>query len=244
MGIAIHQQLADAMAKQSVAAGAATPAVRGGDWQTAIVTAAPGNGTVSVGVIVARCLDSYPSPAVGDSVFLTQSSAGSWVAVGRISSADAGVGGQLFRRKTADDAVPDTLTLTNDTHLFMTVAANAIYTIDGQLFTLGADFTSDIRVGYSYPASAEIHFGGPGPGGALASGGQGNAEFVARQSPDALSTFVPYGTSTSRLGTPLKGLLIVGATAGTLRLQWARNATGGGAVTVRAASWLKLTRES
>lgn len=241
---AVTQQLADAMRQTAIQAGASSPDVRGADWQTAVVTAVNSDGTVNIGVIVARCLDSYALPAVGDLIYLTQSGAGNWVAVGRTSSASVGPGGFVFRRKTADDAVPNSLTLTTDTHLVAPVAANAVYTIDGFLFILGADFTSDFRLGYAFPASAEVHFGGPGPHTAVASGGGGDAEFVARQSPDGISNFIPYGTSTSRLGVPLKGLLITGGTAGNLSVQWARNVTGSGTVTVRAASWLKLHRMS
>lgn len=241
---AAARSLAGALRRQTVTVGAKTPSVRGSDVQKAVVTGVPGDGTVQVGVIVARALDGYPMPAVGDQVMLIESSQGSWWAAGRPATADVGIGQFQFARKTADDAVPNSLTMTNDSQLFLPVAANAVYTIDGQIFLLGADVTSDFRLGYSYPASAEIHFGGPGPHTGLTTGGGGDAEFVARQSPDVLSTFIPYGTSTSRLGFPLKGLLIVGATAGTLRVQWARNVTGSGAVTVRAASWLKLHRMS
>lgn len=241
---AVTQQLADALRKSAVQAGASSPDVRGADWQTAVVTAVNGDGTVNIGVIVARCLDSYAVPAVGDLIYLTQSGAGNWVAVGRTSSANAGVGGFVFRRKTADDAVPNSLTMTTDTHLVAPVAANAVYTVDGQIFLLSADFTSDFRLGYAYPASAEMHFGGPGPHTTMTVGGEADGEFVARQSPDAISTFIPYGSSTSRLGIPTKGLLITGGTAGNLSVQWARNVTGSGTVTVRAGSWLKLQRMS
>ncbi|MFE2600101.1 hypothetical protein ACFXCZ_27040 [Streptomyces sp. NPDC059396] len=243
-GHAAARALAGALRRQATQVGATTPGVRGGDWQTAVVTDVPSGGTVSVGPIVARCLDSYPSPAVGDLIFLAQSSSGGWVAVGRTTNADTGIGGSMFRLKTADDPVPNSTTLTDDTHLVVPVAAGAVYTIDGQLFTLGADFTSDLRLGYTYPAGAACHFSGPGPHTGITSGGGGDAEFVARQSPDGIAAYIPYGTSTSRLGVPLKGVLITGPTAGTFRVQWARNATGSGTVTVRAASWLKLTREA
>lgn len=238
------QQLADAVRKNAVQAGASSPEVRGADWQTAAVTAVNGDGTVNIGVIVARCLDSYSTPTVGDVIYLTQSGAGNWVAVGRTSSSSTGVGGFIFRRKTADDAVPNSLTMATDTHLVAPVTTNAVYTIDGQLFVLGADFTSDIRLGYAYPAGGELHFGGPGPHTTMAVGGEADGEFVARQSPDGIGTFIPYGTSTSRIGIPLKGLLITGGTAGNLSVQWARNVTGSGTVTVRAGSWLKLQRMS
>ncbi|MFE9003070.1 hypothetical protein ACFYOY_13155 [Streptomyces sp. NPDC007875] len=77
--------LADAIRLQAVTAGAAEPAVRGADWQTATVTAV-GTGTVDCGAITARRLESYQSPAVGDRIVIVQSGNGNWLAAGRTSS--------------------------------------------------------------------------------------------------------------------------------------------------------------
>ncbi|MBI0293283.1 hypothetical protein JBE04_01910 [Streptomyces sp. PRKS01-29] len=74
--------LADAIRLQAVTAGAAEPAVRGADWQTATV-AAVGAGTVDCGVVTARCLDSYQDRAVGDRVVIAQSGNGNWICLGR-----------------------------------------------------------------------------------------------------------------------------------------------------------------
>lgn len=78
--------LADAIRLQSVTVGTSTPAVRGADWQTAIVTAV-GVGTVDCGVITARRLESYQNPTVGDRIVITQSGNGNWLACGRTASA-------------------------------------------------------------------------------------------------------------------------------------------------------------
>lgn len=79
--------LADAIRDQAVRAGADTPLVRGADWQTVTVTAVNSDGTVNVGVIVARRLDSYASPQVGDIIYLSSSGAGNWIALGRAAVA-------------------------------------------------------------------------------------------------------------------------------------------------------------
>jgi hypothetical protein len=75
-------ELADAIRSGAIQAGADSPQVRGADWQTAVVTVVGTDGTVTAGGIIARRLASYTEPAVGDLIALTQSGAGSWLAVG------------------------------------------------------------------------------------------------------------------------------------------------------------------
>lgn len=76
-------QLAAGIASAARDAAGTDPLVRGADWQTATVTAVGTDGTVDIGSIRARRLDTYVNPAVGDQVILTQSGIGNWVALGR-----------------------------------------------------------------------------------------------------------------------------------------------------------------
>lgn len=79
--------LADAIASTARQQGEATPAVRGADWQTAIVTAVDATpGTVDCGAIRARRLPTYLVPAVGDQIVITRSGSGNWLAVGTLSA--------------------------------------------------------------------------------------------------------------------------------------------------------------
>ena len=82
--------LAHAMVGAATTAGATSTAVRGADWRLGIVTAV-GAGTVDVGQIRARRLDSYTLPTVGDQIVITQNSAGNWLAIGRTAANDSGV---------------------------------------------------------------------------------------------------------------------------------------------------------
>jgi len=84
------QQLAQGIAAASRQAGQDDPTVRGADWQTAVVTAVNGDGTVNVGAIRARCLDSYVAPSVGDQIVISQSGIGNWIAHGRLSTTTRG----------------------------------------------------------------------------------------------------------------------------------------------------------
>lgn len=83
----VAADFADALRQQVVQTAAAAPAVRGADWRTGTVTAVGTDGTVTIGVIKARRLDTYLNPAVGDLVMLTQSGNGNWLAIGRLATA-------------------------------------------------------------------------------------------------------------------------------------------------------------
>lgn len=90
IGQAGPADLARAIAGAATTAGATSTAVRGADWRLGVVTAV-GAGTVDVGQIRARRLDSYTLPAVGDQIVITQNSAGNWLAIGRTAANDSGV---------------------------------------------------------------------------------------------------------------------------------------------------------
>ncbi|MGW0780307.1 hypothetical protein [Streptomyces sp. NPDC002913] len=82
------QQLVDELARLAVDQGAAAPSVRGGDWRLATVASVGSGGTVTTtDGIVARRLDSYELPAVGDLIRIDQSGTGSWLALGRTAPA-------------------------------------------------------------------------------------------------------------------------------------------------------------
>lgn len=83
---ATTRDLAAAFQRKTIRTGAATPAVRGSDWRLATVTAV-GTGTVTADGIVARCMETYSAPVIGDLVRLDQSSSGNWLAMGRLASA-------------------------------------------------------------------------------------------------------------------------------------------------------------
>ncbi|MEU3613536.1 hypothetical protein ABZ725_14630 [Streptomyces sp. NPDC006872] len=84
-GESVRRDLAAAVQRAMVRTGQSTPAVRGADWETATVTAVNADGTVDAGGIedIRRMAD-YQAPAVGDLIKVTQSSAGNWLAEGRM----------------------------------------------------------------------------------------------------------------------------------------------------------------
>lgn len=80
-------QLASAVSDLVQRKGSSTPTVRRADWQTAVVTAVNSDGTVDIGDVRARRLETYLNAAVGDLIMVTQSGNGNWLAIGRTAPA-------------------------------------------------------------------------------------------------------------------------------------------------------------
>ncbi|MFE4658372.1 hypothetical protein ACFRFJ_17040 [Streptomyces hydrogenans] len=83
--------LAAALRRSIVTTGETEPSVRGADWRLATVSVVGVDGTITTSDgIVARRLQGYVGPAVGDLISITQSSSGSWLAKGKLESGDGG----------------------------------------------------------------------------------------------------------------------------------------------------------
>ena len=84
-----HRDLAWAVRQAARRVGEQSPTVRGSDWRQAIVQTVNADGTVTtVDGIVARRMHTYLAPAAGDVIVVTVSSAGDWIAAGRMASGD------------------------------------------------------------------------------------------------------------------------------------------------------------
>jgi hypothetical protein len=87
-GNATKRELAAAIARRAQRVGEQSPSVRGSDWSGAVVTAVNPDGTVDAdGLEDIRCMETYSQPAVGDLIYITQSSSGNWLAWGRTAGA-------------------------------------------------------------------------------------------------------------------------------------------------------------
>lgn len=83
------QTLADELARQAASIGASTPEIRGGDWRLATVATVGASGTVTTtDGVVARRLESYLNPVVGDLIRIDASSSGDWTTPGRTAATD------------------------------------------------------------------------------------------------------------------------------------------------------------
>lgn len=86
--IAVHADLADALQQQAIQAGANAPAVRGADWRLAVVVTVGTDGTVTTtDGIIARRMATYLTPAASDTIVVSISSSGNWLAHGRTAPA-------------------------------------------------------------------------------------------------------------------------------------------------------------
>lgn len=157
----------------------------------------------------------------------------------------AGVGQVQFVRKTADETVTSSATPQNDDHLFLPVAANAVYLVEVVLMSLDAgDFVGDITTAFAYPTGTTAHVTGAGPHNTdLSAGSNSNTEWIARQGQTGTSsTATPYGAGTITTGLVIKAQIATGGTAGTLQLQWAQNVSNATGTTVKAGSWMRMER--
>lgn len=78
--------LADILYSQVRQASDQDPSIRGADWRLAVVASVEATGTVTTtDGIIARRTDLYVTPVVGDTIILTISGIGNWLAIGRMA---------------------------------------------------------------------------------------------------------------------------------------------------------------
>lgn len=230
--------LAGALQRQVKQVGASTPSVAGGDWQTAVVTGVPGDGTVEVGAIIARCAGSYPMPAVGDTVFLARSGSGGWAAVARVDPGIDSVGQSRSCYKQVSTPRASNTVNTADPDLQLGVAANAVYKLDGWIITSNTAMVGDLKCSVT------------GPAGALGRWQLVLPSTTAAADPDAvrvasaaLGSTLAYGNATTgQSGGRLSGTIVTAAAAGTCAFSWAQQTSDATATNILIYSWMTLTR--
>ncbi|WP_051766108.1 hypothetical protein [Streptomyces sp. NRRL F-5135] len=232
---------ATGLIQASRTAGATDPQVRGADWRTGTVTAAPGDGTVAVGTIVARCLDSYTAPTVGDQIIISQAGSGNWIALGRTSSGGQLVGQSVFARKTANTTRASTATTSADPHLVLPVAASATYEISGMLVYNSTGLTGDLKLGITGPSGATGWWGTYAP--SISATAEPS---TLRPLAQDLATERTYGAgwSSANGAMLLHGLVVTSATAGSVSVNWSQNTSDAVGLTLYANSYLTLTRRA
>lgn len=142
-----------------------------------------------------------------------------------------------FVRKSADESVASSTVLQNDDHLFLPLAANGTFVVEGLLVYNGQTFAAgpgDLKVDWTLPAGATMRWVRNGPGSNTPNG----IDLVVTDNATirALGT---YGAATD-VGASFRGWITTGATAGTLQMRWAQNASTGVATTIRTGSFLRL----
>jgi hypothetical protein len=146
--------------------------------------------------------------------------------------------------KPSSTARTSTTTRTADPHLTLTLRANVSYTLSGLLIlSSAANAAGDFNMDFAFPANAVVHWGGVGPNNTITSGSFIGGEFQAQSNQTVSPTgATPYGATTVPNTVLLSGYVAVGATAGSLTLQWAQQTSNANATTLITGSWLRLDR--
>lgn len=141
--------------------------------------------------------------------------------------------------KSADETVTSSTTLQDDDQLQIAVAANTSYWM--RLFVMYTGLAvADLKVSFAGPAGATLRWVSDGIGGT----GAAVVDQVSRTL-QGLGNSPSYGCVDGQQMCGLgKGVLTVGGTAGTLKLQWAQLASSATATRIYAGSALILTRVS
>lgn len=202
------------------------------------VDAAVASGTSQAGTLAARPAASADN--AGQFYVATDVNGGTLYRSNGTSWVQAGAPVEVITTvvKSADETISNSATAQNDDHLFGAVEAGAIYEVD--LFLLyNSTTTADLKVGFTAPTGSTLvwHALGNQVGGSSSSSASIRIDAGALFDTRALG-----GTGAANLVAHLTGLLIVGATAGTFRFQWAQQTAEVSDTKVLANSFLKLRK--
>jgi len=141
----------------------------------------------------------------------------------------------LFARRTADLAYSST-TLTSDAQLVVPLAINYVYEFEGLIAFDGTTADADLQIAFTVPAGASIRWGIVNAVGASIAPSSITGSGTA-------ATDIPVNTSSpgSDMSIYVKGLVVMGGTAGNLTLQ-AATTTAGKTINILTNSFIKATR--
>jgi len=144
---------------------------------------------------------------------------------------------QQIAIKSADESVTSSTTVQDDNHLFMTLNANTNYWVDGSLITDGA-VGGDFKMQFVVP-SGTIRWLANGPvSAATATVTDVDRNYKVGSTTTVMGT-IASGTNSVIL---LAGIVRVGASGGTFKIQWAQGTSSATATRVRANSILRCVR--
>lgn len=142
-----------------------------------------------------------------------------------------GVGSKVTARKTVDQSVNNTTTLTNDSNLAIAVVNGAVYEVHG-LIIYNSNSTADLKLGWTFPGGSTGAFGMHGYD-------AGGTVFMADSR--AISAVISYNGFGTDYTVLINGIFVAGAN-GSLQLQFAQNTANVSNTTLKANSFLSLTR--
>jgi hypothetical protein len=164
----------------------------------------------------------------------------SW-ATGDSSSPANQAGSGIALVKTATQTATSTIILQNDSQLVTAaLPAGSTYFIEG-LVVYDASTSGDFQLGFTSPSGSTLSWTGSGFGTTASSGTS-----AVNATSETSGTALPFGAvgAGTACAVTIKGTITVGATAGTLQLQWSQNASDATTLTVHVGSYLNLTQIS
>jgi hypothetical protein len=160
-----------------------------------------------------------------------------YLAIGRLTPVEP-----LFARKTATESVTSSTVMQDDDHLTLTVADNAIYQVEMVVRYDGASGTGvgELKMQFVMPAGAGFT--------GLLHGHQfaaidNTGDLIQAVLDGAVMQTGTRGASTF-LAAHVVGMLVVGTTAGTFKLQWAQDSSNATPTRLIVGSHLSLRRVS
>ncbi|MFJ8995611.1 hypothetical protein ACIRQH_35050 [Streptomyces sp. NPDC102279] len=156
-----------------------------------------------------------------------------------------GIGQLQYIAKTADETVNSSATLQNDDHLVLPVVANAVYTFVLDLYMSEAtDYVGDFKMSFTCPTGAtfDMHGAGAHTTDLASPATSSNGEWIAKLATSSAAATLAFGVGSVLTGVRIFGRLVMSSTAGSFQLQWAQNASDASGTTLKAGSFMQMTR--
>jgi len=150
------------------------------------------------------------------------------------------IGRSVYKYKTADETVNNVGTPQDDNHLFWSVVANAVYSVELWLHWVGVNTTADFLTDWSGPAGAQMvssFFAQPNAASASAGDLDTGVAVLA-----AIGADHSRGTISGSLSGWHVGTITTSSTPGTATFRWSQNTAGATNLVLKQYSWGRLTR--
>lgn len=171
------------------------------------------------------------------------------VSAGQIATATkfnelATYGVPIEASKASGTARTSTATPAADPDLVIVLPANRTYDVEyWWIVSSAANAAGDFQAQWAWTNTATLTVVGLGPHNSLASGTQSDLESIARLADSATTTTAtPYGASTTPADIYGSVRVVTGASAVTLTVEWAQQASNANATTLNAGSYIKARR--
>jgi len=135
-------------------------------------------------------------------------------------------------------AVANDSTVNDDPELFIPVPSTGTYAIDGYLVWYCTSTTPDLRAAWSMPSGATIPWWSIIGPNSSATGAVTSGDWAAV----AGSSEHGRATANAAMSGIIRGMLVLGGTAGNLTFRWSQVTSDAASITRKRGSWITLTK--